>query len=384
MEPKPDFKRVMPDGLVPITDIDLRALSEIYDEKDVYLSVYMKSSSAAELDASRSFIASRLKAMDKSLPAELRQPFRSTISLVEESVASSSWKGERSRVIFAAGPLSFLHVYCLGLEMEPLVVLDSSPFLLPLARLRDDYDDYGLLLLDSQEARLFTIRSRLLEERSQSSIDLMNKHKKGGWSQMRFSRLRKGAIKSFLGEVVEDLLGLEGLQNMRGLVIAGPAEAKIELMEMLPFQIKEKVLGLLDASMGTAPADLVEMGDRVALEKEKASGRERAGELRSAVLKGQLYASGADPVREALLQGRVKSLLLLDGFVIPGWICESCQHFQEGSQPESCPRCNGRTSRVNLLEELYELAQRTGAEVEFVEEDDFLRSLGGVGAILRY
>lgn len=384
MESKPDFKRVMPDGLIPVTDIDLRALSEIYDERDIYLSVYMKSSSAAELDSSRSFIASRFRAMDKSLPADLRQAFRSTMSLVEESVASSSWKGERSRVIFAAEPLSFLHVYRLGLEIEPLVVLDSSPFLLPLARLRDDYEDYGLLLLDSQEARLFTIRSRLLEERSQSSIDLMNKHKKGGWSQMRYNRLRKGAIKSFLAEVVEDLLHLEGLENMRGLVIAGPAEAKIEIMEMLPFQIKEKVLGLLDASMGAAPAELIEMGDRLALEKERTSGRERAAELRSAVLRGQLYASGADPVRDALLQGRVKSLLLLDGFEIPGWICESCQYFQEGSQPESCPRCNGRTSRVNLLEELYELAQKTGAEVEFVEEDEFLRSLGGVGAILRY
>lgn len=384
MESKPDFKRVMPDGLIPVTDIDLRALSEIYDERDIYLSVYMKSSSAAELDSSRSFIASRFRAMDKSLPADLRQAFRSTMSLVEESVASSSWKGERSRVIFTAEPLSFLHVYRLGQEIEPLVVLDSSPFLLPLARLRDDYEDYGLLLLDSQEARLFTIRSRLLQETSQSSIDLMNKHKKGGWSQMRYNRLRKGAIKSFLAEVVEDLLHLEGLENMRGLVIAGPAEAKIEIMEMLPFQIKEKVLGLLDASMGAAPAELIEMGDRLALEKERTSGRERAAELRSAVLRGQLYASGADPVRDALLQGRVKSLLLLDGFEIPGWICESCQYFQEGSQPESCPRCNGRTSRVNLLEELYELAQKTGAEVEFVEEDEFLRSLGGVDAILRY
>jgi len=385
MEPKPDFKRIMPEGLLPVTDIDLRALSEIYDEKDIYLSVYMKSSSAAELDASRSFIASRFKSMEKSLPADdLRQPFRSTMSLVEESVASLPWKGERSRVIFACGPLSFLHVYRLSLEVEPLVVLDSSPFLLPLARLRDDYEDYGLLLLDSQEARLFTIRSRLLEERSQTSIDLMNKHKKGGWSQMRFNRLRKGAIKSFLAEVVEDLLGLEGLQNMRGLVIAGPGDAKSQLLEMLPPQIKEKVLGLLDVSMGVTPADLVEMGDRLALDKERSLSRERAAELRSAVLRGQLYASGADKVRDALQQGRVKSLLLLDGFVIPGWICESCQHFQEGSQPESCPRCNGRTSRVNLLEELYELAQRTGAEVEFVEDDDFLRSLGGVGAILRY
>ncbi len=385
MEPKPDFKRVMPEGLLPVTEIDLRALSEIYDEKDVYLSVYMKSSSAAELDASRSFISSRFKAMDKSLPADdLRQPFRSTISLVEEAVASLPWKGERSRVIFACGPLSFLHVYRLGLEVEPLVVLDTSPFLLPLARLRDDYEDYGLLLLNSQEARLFTIRSRLLEEKSQSSIDLMNKHKKGGWSQMRYSRLRKGAIKSFLGEVVEDLARLEGLQNMRGLVIAGPGEAKIELMEMLSPQIKERVMGLLDVSMGVKPADLVEMGDRLALDKERSLSRERAAELRSAVLRGQLYATGADKVRDALQQGRVKSLLLLDGFLIPGWICESCQYFQEGSQPERCPRCNGRTSRVNILEELYELAQRTGAEVEFVEEDEFLRSLGGVGAILRY
>ena len=385
MEPNPDFKRIMPEALLPVTDIDLRALSEIYDEKDIYLSVYMKSSSAAELDASRSFIASRFKAMDKSLPADdLRQPFRSTMSLVEEAMASLPWKGERSRVIFACGPLSFLHVYRLGLEVEPLVVLDTSPFLLPLARLRDDYEDYGLLLLNSQEARFFTIRSRLLEEKSQSSIDLMNKHKKGGWSQMRYSRLRKGAIKSFLGEVVEDLARLEGLQNMRGLVIAGPGEAKIELMEMLSPQIKERVMGLLDVSMGVKPADLVEMGDRLALDKERSLSRERAAELRSAVLRGQLYATGADKVRDALQQGRVKSLLLLDGFLIPGWICESCQYFQEGSQPERCPRCNGRTSRVNILEELYELAQRTGAEVEFVEEDEFLRSLGGVGAILRY
>lgn len=34
---------------------------------------------------------------------------------------------------------------------------------------------------------------------------------------------------------------------------------------------------------------------------------------------------------------------------------------------------------MNVLEELYELAQRTGAEVEFVEEDEFLQSIGGVG-----
>ena len=384
MQPKPEFTSISPGNLVAVTEIDLGALAEIYDEMDIYLSIYMKSASTADLDASRSFVASRFRAMEKSLPPELQESFRSTVSLAQEAIESPSWKGERSRVILASSPESFLHVYRMGLEAEPLVVLDTSPFLLPLARLRDDYLDWGLLLLDSQEAKLFVIRSRIMEEMSRSSIDLMNKHKKGGWSQMRFDRLRKGAIKSFLTQVAEDLANLDNLQGMRGLVLAGPGEAKSQLKELLPPQVRDRVLGLLDVPMGTVPSELVKMGDQVALDYERSVSKKRAEELKSNVLKGQLSSYGIDPVRDALTHGRVNTLVMLSDYVVPGWICEKCQHFQEGARPEVCPQCGGRTSQVNVLEELYELAQRTGAEVEFVEEDEFLQSIGGVGAILRY
>jgi peptide chain release factor subunit 1 len=36
------------------------------------------------------------------------------------------------------------------------------------------------------------------------------------------------------------------------------------------------------------------------------------------------------------------------------------------------------------LEELYQQAERTGAEVVLVEDDAFLESIGGIGAMLRY
>jgi peptide chain release factor subunit 1 len=36
------------------------------------------------------------------------------------------------------------------------------------------------------------------------------------------------------------------------------------------------------------------------------------------------------------------------------------------------------------LEELYGLAEKTGAEVVLVQDDAFLESVGGLGAILRY
>ena len=36
------------------------------------------------------------------------------------------------------------------------------------------------------------------------------------------------------------------------------------------------------------------------------------------------------------------------------------------------------------LEKLYEQAERTGAGVAQVEDDEFLEAMGGVGALLRY
>jgi len=36
------------------------------------------------------------------------------------------------------------------------------------------------------------------------SKTIMGKHKKGGWSQARFQRIRKGAISQFISGAVED------------------------------------------------------------------------------------------------------------------------------------------------------------------------------------
>lgn len=365
-----------PEGLVPVADIDLKVLSEIQNDKDTFLSVY---TTARKED--RSFVSSRLKMMSKALPEDLRKAFEKTLALSEPMLSAQPVKNEKGRAILASAPQGFLQVYRLGLAVEPLVVLDSSPFLLPLARLRSDYGDYGLLLVDSREARLFLVRSNILEERGKASIDLMNKHKKGGWSQMRFNRLRRGAIKSFLKETIDDIQGLEDLAKMSGLVIAGPGEAKDQLVEIMPQSLKSKLLGTLDLSMDALPSDLVRLGGRAA-NQDNGQKQEAASELKAAILKGRPAAYGPEEVREALLQGRVKTLVQ-NNFQIPGMVCQSCRLIPEISQ-SNCPSCGGNISHENLAEELYELAQRTGAEVVLVEDDSFLESIGGIGAILRY
>ena len=371
---EPGTKAKDNESIVPVSEIDLHALAECKGEVDDFLTIYL----TVNIRDDRTHIASRLKTMAKAMPPELEEVFSKTQTMAKSGLTAVPIKGERGRIIFASEPRAIMQVYRLGVELDPLVVWDRSPFLLPLARLRKDYEDYGLLLIDSQEARLFLVRSGVAEEMEKRSIDLMNKHKKGGWSQMRFNRLRKGAIKAFLAQVVQDLHSLD-IQEVKGLVVAGPGEAKGQLVEMLPLSWKSKVLGIVDASMQASSSHLMKLGNEV-VGSERSREKILAEELKEAVFKGRPAAFGLDEVGEALKAGRVNHLLLSNRFSIPQMICKRCHFHGEG---ETCPTCGGQMQALGL-EELYQQAERTEAEVVLVAEDDFLESIGGIGAMLRY
>jgi peptide chain release factor subunit 1 len=378
-------KEIISEELLPVTDIDIRALAEIYDEKPVYLSVYLPVSGRENDHLNRIFVDSRVSAIKKALNPELRSEFEKTFEMAESSVFDEPISGEKGRIIFACSKESFLHVYRLAVEPEQSFVLDTSPYLLPLAKMRADYEDYGVLLVDSQEAKFTCIRSDITEEKKHLSIDLMNKHKKGGWSQMRFNHLRKGAIKSFLSEVAENVQGTCDQLETRGFVLAGPGEAKQQLMELLPYEVQQKVLGVIDVPIDIPRDELVEAGNAVLQESKDSKSRHAAEELKTALLKGGLAAHGIEDVKAALEQARVNTLLILKDSSVAGWLCERCQNLQANANPpKECDRCGGPTSAVNVIEELYEIAQRTGAKVEFVEKEDFLDSDDVVGALLRY
>jgi peptide chain release factor subunit 1 len=362
--------------LSAVSEIDLKVLAEVRGEEDTFLSIYFSSTN----DDHRQIMNSRLKIIERALPYDLKKTFLRTLSLITDSLLFPHIKGERGRVFFACSQTDFFRAYSLNLELEPLIVLSNAPFLLPLARLRDDYVNYGLLLIDSQNAKLFVVRSDIIEEKAKVSIDLMNKHKKGGWSQMRFERLRKGSIKSFFSQITEDLKLLDD-QEVRGIVIAGPGKAKFQFVEALPISLKDELLDMIDTSMYISPKNLIAKGDKLALESEIAEGKRKALAFRDAILKGLPAAYGLAEVNRALEEGRVTLLLVLKKFNLPGLICIKCNEIHQNE--ENCPTC-GQELAALRLERLLELAQNSNAEIEFVEEDEFLKNIGGVGAILRY
>ena len=380
-----EFRDGLPRELTPLTDIELRLLADTSDPRDVHLSVYLPTADRGDEQLNMTFVASRVKAIRNALEGDIERDFEATLGQVEEMLYHNPIPGERGRVIFVSAPSSFFVAYRIGVEPRRKLVLDNSPFILPLMEMRDDYEDYGIILMDSDEARVYSVRSKAIEQVGSSSIDLMNRHKKGGMSQKRFNRLRRGAIDAFISQIVEDLEGLEGLEGMRGLVVAGPGSVKKKLVDALPKHLQGKVIGMVDVSIDIPPGQLLARGEEIASAHEREGERQAIEELRRAIFKEELAAIGVNEVRDALLLGRVETLLVSKDLSIPGWICEDCKVIHEGIPAEgTCPDCGGPVSGAEIVNELMELAERTDARVENVSGSDFLVSLGGLGATLRY
>jgi peptide chain release factor subunit 1 len=380
-----EFRDGLPRELTPLTDIEMRLLADTSDARDVHLSVYLPTASRGDEQLNLAFVASRVKAIRKALEGEVEKDFEATFRQVEELLFHNPIPGERGRVVYASAPSEFFVAYRLGVEPERKVVLDNSPFILPLMEMMDDYEDYGILLMDSDEARLYIVSSNIIEQVDSSSIDLMNRHKKGGMSQKRFNRLRRGAIDAFISQIIEDLEKLDGLDKMRGLVVAGPGKEKKQLVAALPGKMAERVIGILDVSIEIPPHSLLARGEEIAIAHEREEDSRAIEELRRAIFKDEMAAVGINEVRDALVQGRVEKLLVSKDLSIPGWICENCKGIHMGAPPEgSCPDCDGPISGAELVNELAEMVQRTDAEMEFVAASPFLESIGGLGATLRY
>ena len=116
--------------------------------------------------------------------------------------------------------------------------------------------------------------------------------------------------------------------------------------------------------------------------REKEQSSEAVQQLKEEILKDGLAVYGIKETLEAVRNGQVELLLIKKDFKPKGWICENCQAVDEGFQ-KTCPYCNGKTSEVDVLEEILEFAERTDAKIEFADDEE-LKDLGNVGGILRF
>ena len=348
----------------------IKELSSIYDpdSNDVYVSFYLIK------DTDRKFINRRIRACSSILKGDILRNFKETIEDIEDFLKKNT---SDNIAIFASHKHNFLRNIPLSVKIENQLIVDSSPYIRPLARILDEWESFTLLLLSSNYTKIYSISMGKIEDTKQLSADIMNKHKKGGMSQARFNRLRKGAINAFLSEVVK---ALQEKADKR-IIIAGPGTVKNQFIEILPKELKDKIVDIIDISIDDEKK-LLKKSIYLVSEKEQRKSQEAVQQLKEEILKDGLAVYGIEETLNAVKNGQVELLIIQKDCKLRGWICENCQLVGKGLK-NICPYCGKRTSEIDVLEEILEFAERTDAEIEFTDDEE-IRYLGHIGAILRY
>jgi peptide chain release factor subunit 1 len=369
--------------LTDLKNIDIKELSEVHDpeNRSSFISLYLSVERA-----DRRFIERRKNTCISVLKEskELSENLEGTMKVVEDYLDENSReKGQKGFAIFASNTHDFFRAYKLGIPIEDMLIVDSSPYILPLARLIDEYKTFGLVLLDSHRAKIYVVCSGWICYETDKAKDIMNKHKRGGMSQARFQRLRTGAINQFLKDVSEDMEKLFSEVDIAEIIIAGPGNTKTIFEDFLPVNLKSKIADIIDMDFNDDEGILVSKAMGLVMEDNREKNELDVSRLKDEILKNGLAVYGLKETKEAARNGQLGLLLVGKGHKINGWACESCQAVGAGIESK-CSCCGGKTSEVDVIEEIVKLAERTGAKIEFIEDNSLLDSLGGIGGLLRF
>ena len=275
-------------------------------------------------------------------------------------------------------------------------------------------ETYGIMVIDSSATTYATLRGRRLEIAEEITSGVPGKFRAGGQSARRFERQREAKLQEYfkrIGKHADEIF--LPIPELKGVIIGGPGPTKQDFQkgDHLHYTLKDKVIATIDtAYVGQQGVEEVverapEIMRRIRYIEEKRVMQEFLYEVGHDT---GLATYGESDVRRSLEAGIVKTLLLSEGLgmvrvTVKCTVCDYTKEetmksyvvpeFEQSLGEKPCPKCAAPALSVaevkDLIDDLAELAERTGADVEVIsvetEEGQMLRnSFGGIAAILRY
>ncbi len=271
----------------------------------------------------------------------------------------------RGVAMFSCSAEGFWKVIELPVRVSSQVVVEPAPHVRQLESVLDEYERFGVVVADSQRARVFLFELGELVERTEVAEAV---------EDVRHQHLHQAAGLAFR---------LYQETPFDHLVIGAPPEVAAELAANLHPYLRERIVERLSLSVHATD----EQVRRVALDVERTVERRKeqalVRRLRDAVGAGRRGVGGIDATLRALVERRIDHLLVSQGYGAPGWHCRPCGYLARVGR--RCPLClEAMEQTSDIVEHAIEEAVAQSCRVEVCVENADLDVLGGIGALLRY
>ena len=346
------------------------------------------------------------------------------------SVLSAITSTQQRLKLYNKCPPNGLVIYCgtvitedgkerkVNIDFEPFRAINTSLYLCDnkfhtedLQELLMDDEAFGFLVMDGNGCLYGTVQGSSREILHKFSVDLPKKHGRGGQSALRFARLRLEKRHNYVRKVAElatQLFVTDGQRpNVQGLVLAGSADFKSELMrsDLFDQRLAKIVIKMVDVSYGGEQGfnQAIEMSadalSNVKLLKEKKLLQRFMEEISQDTGK---YCFMVQDTLKALDLGAVEDLIVWDNLEVNRFVLrnqstgeekvvhlnkeeeQNQDHFRDtdGAELETI-------EKEPLVEWMANNYKSFGCNLEFVtdrsgEGTQFVKGFGGIGGVLRW
>ena len=303
-----------------------------------------------------------------------------------EAHVKSGFDRSRTRglAIFSCTAHDFWKVVELPVPVRNQLVINATPHVKQLEGVLDEYGRMGVLLADKQRARMFVFELGELVERNEV-FDQLPRHEddRGDWDKDHVRDHSAEAAHHHLKHAAQVAFEVFKNHPFDHLVIGAPEEIANELERDLHSYLRDRIAARVSIPVAAPESQIRETALQVEFEIERRKEAEAVQRLRDAVGARRGGVAGLADTLAALVERRVDTLFVSDGYEAPGWRCYSCSHVCVLGP--KCPVCDTAMVQVDdVVEEAVEEALAQSCRVEVCVGNADLDVLGRIGALLRF
>lgn len=364
--------------------LDDKALHELlhYTSPEPILSVYLDTDLT---QGNRSQFALSLRSVLRgvTMPAD-------EAVIIQNYEREKRWSG-RSAAMFSCVGQGFLRSFAFAVPVKSLASSGRQPYVKPLVDLMDAHGHWAVALVDKEGTRLFLVHLGEIRELEGIRGQEVHRTKRGGASSFPGrrggiagrTRHTEEMVDRNMREAVEGAVRQFDQHGARRLLLGGTEENTHRFQAALPAAWQKAVMGTFAVGMKAGTEEILgrvnEIGEQADLRRESIL----VEELITAAAKGGTAVVELEDTLRAIREGRIRLLLVDEGFSAPGFRCRGCGYLTT-MDPGTCPFCAGPFDRID---DAVELATRetlaAGGEIEIVRNHPSMKRLS-IGAILRY
>jgi hypothetical protein len=360
---------------------DLQALLD-YSSDGQVLSVYLNTDpTEVQTEAAKIQLRNLLKTVDLA----------EDVQIVEHFINFEYDWAAKGLALFSDQSSGFFQAHQFGVSVPNKAFVADRPVVRPLVQLMDTFMGWGVVLVDKQGARLFSFDLGELKEMEEVVGDEVKQTKRGGGNAMH-GRMGgsdpSGKVESIIERNIKDVIEYATeffkIHRVRRIMIGGTDDNIARFKDELPKAWQSLVVSDFSMSMTAGHNEVLDQATRIALASQKKINQALVNQAITLAAKGSLGVTGLIDTLNAIHEGRVKTLLVLEDYEQLGYRCSGCSYLTV-QKLETCPFCNSSFERIdNAVEMAVQETLVKNADAKILEENEDLANAGHIAALLRY